>query len=217
VIYWKSKAIFSGLPQNTPPVILSTFCPIELPVPLKPAGAVKHIALKAFTAPLIVQDQAVIKPIVAMNELNVAAIGKNTIAGPEVPEGDHSSAGSSGALIVPLKDSVNKTPEILDRAELMPEFPGGAEALKRFLLKNLRMPETGLEAGSQVRVIAKFVVGPDGKVNGIETIVSGGQAFDAEVKRVIHRMPDWKPGMQHHQKVAVYFNLPVYFVVPEEN
>jgi len=24
-------------------------------------------------------------------------------------------------------------------------------------------------------------------------------------------------GMQHHQKIAVYFNLPVYFVVPEEN
>ena len=28
---------------------------------------------------------------------------------------------------------------------------------------------------------------------------------------------DWRPGMQHHQKIAVYFNLPVYFVVPEEN
>lgn len=216
VIYWKSKAIFSGMPQNTPPVILSTFCPIEQPVLLKPAVAVKRIAVKAFTSPLIVQDHTVIKPIAAMNELNVAAIGKNTIAGPEVPEGDHSSAGSRGTLVAP-KDSVDKTPEILDRADLMPEFPGGAEALKRFLLKNLRMPETGLEAGSQVRVIAKFVVGPDGKVSGIETIVSGGDAFDGEVKRVIHRMPDWKPGMQHHQKVAVYFNLPVYFVVPEEN
>ncbi|HZK65311.1 MAG TPA: hypothetical protein VFC34_14305, partial [Puia sp.] len=54
VIYWKSKAIFSGLTQNTPPVVLSTFCPIEPPVLLKPAGAVKRIALKAFTAPLIV-------------------------------------------------------------------------------------------------------------------------------------------------------------------
>jgi hypothetical protein len=25
-------------------------------------------------------------------------------------------------------------------------------------------------------------------------------------------MPDWKPGMQNHRKVAVYFKLPVIFV-----
>ncbi|MFI5193034.1 MAG: energy transducer TonB [Chitinophagales bacterium] len=220
VIYWKSGTGFSARSINTPPVILTSI-PLSPEVrPLqaaKPAGTLKHGAVKPFTTLLIVRDPAVIKPMATMNELNAAAIGMNTIAGPEVPEADHSSAGPSGTLVNPLKDSVNTTPKILDRAEVMPEFPGGAEALKRFLLKNLRMPETGIEAGSQVLVIAKFVVGPDGKVSGIETIVSGGDAFDGEVKRVIHRMPDWKPGMQRHQKVAVYFNLPVYFVVPEEN
>ncbi|HEY4155800.1 MAG TPA: energy transducer TonB [Puia sp.] len=96
----------------------------------------------------------------------------------------------------------------------MPEFPGGTEALRRYLSRNLRMPDTEKESGSQVRVIVKFVVGPDGRVTGINTILSGGKAFDEEVQRVISRMPTWKPGIQNGRKVSVYFNLPVNFVIP---
>jgi hypothetical protein len=36
-----------------------------------------------------------------------------------------------------------------------------------------------------------------------------------EVRRVILKMPEWKPGMQHNRNVAVYFSLPVNFVAEE--
>jgi protein TonB len=104
---------------------------------------------------------------------------------------------------------------VLDIAEIMPEFPGGTEALKRFLIRNLRMPENNLEEGAQVKVIARFVVGADGRVRDIEIILPADAEFNAEVKRVIAKMPDWKPGSQNHRNVAVYFNLPVNFMRPE--
>ena len=79
-------------------------------------------------------------------------------------------------------------------------------------MKNLRMPDNNLEAGTQIRVVARFVVGADGRVREIEITQTAEDAYNTEVKRVISKMPDWKPGMQNHRKVAVYFNLPVIFV-----
>ena len=94
---------------------------------------------------------------------------------------------------------------------MMPEFPGGTEALKRFLQKNLRMPENNLEQvpGKSNR---PFCGWPDGRVRDVEITQAADEVFNTEVRRVILKMPDWKPGMQNHRNVAVYFNLPVNFV-----
>ena len=77
------------------------------------------------------------------------------------------------------------------------------------------MPENNLEEGEQVKVIARFVVGADGRVRDIEIVHPANAEFNAEVKRVIGKMPEWKPGSQNHRNVAVYFNLPVNFVRTE--
>ncbi len=77
------------------------------------------------------------------------------------------------------------------------------------------MPENSLDAGEQVKVIARFVVGADGRVRDIEITQGAEAVFEKEVKRVIDRMPDWKPGSQNHRNVAVYFTLPVNFVAAE--
>jgi protein TonB len=113
------------------------------------------------------------------------------------------------------EEPVENKDEVLRIAEVMPEFPGGIEALKRFLIRNLHMPENNLEEGEQVKVIARFVVGADGKVRDIEITLPAEAQFNTEVKRVIAKMPDWKPGSQNHRNVAVYYNLPVNFVRPE--
>jgi protein TonB len=109
-------------------------------------------------------------------------------------------------------DGEEKKETVLGIAEVMPEFPGGTEALKKFLLKNLRMPENNLETGEQVKVIARFVVGADGRVRDIEIIQAADADFNQEVRRVVGKMPDWIPGSQNHRNIAVYFNLPVNFV-----
>ncbi len=188
----------------------------EPAVPRPPATARRAIS-GIFTNPDIVRDLPDIRPMATLDELKNVAIVIHADDGSAEPgnTGDHRdpSVGSGNGT----KDSTYEKLEIFDHPEIMPEFPGGPEALKRFLIRNLQMPDAGLEPGSQVRVIAKFIVGPDGKVGGINMIQSGGKAFDEEVRRVISRMPDWKPGIQHQKKVSVYFCLPVNFVVPPEN
>ena len=55
-----------------------------------------------------------------------------------------------------------------DVAEVMPEFPGGAEALMKFLQQNARYPEVAKENGVQGRYIVGFCVTSEGKITDVE-------------------------------------------------
>lgn len=96
-------------------------------------------------------------------------------------------------------------------AEVMPEYPGGMSALRRFLEKNLSNPRD-LEENETVSVKVRFVVGFDGKLKSFETIEDGGEEFNKEVIRVLKRMPEWIPGKTRGQSVSVYYTIPVKFV-----
>ena len=107
-------------------------------------------------------------------------------------------------------------PVIFKTAEIMPEFPGGMEALQRFLAKNMRMPKD-LEPGTRIKVLEKFVVDANGDISAMQTVQTGGAEFDNEVTRVLKKMPRWKPGKQNGKNVAVYFTLPVIFQSQDDN
>jgi protein TonB len=174
----------------------------------------KPPATITFSKPVIVADRNVREPMPAIEKIETNAIGLKTTAG-SPDNGEPPAIGNTiGATTTKNADSVENKNEVLKIAEIMPEFPGGTEALKRFLIRNLRMPENNLEEGAQVKVVARFVVGADGRVRDIEITLPGDTEFNMEVKRVIAKMPDWKPGSQNHRNVAVYFNLPVNFEKP---
>ena len=117
--------------------------------------------------------------------------------------------GSGNAAAQPATTKADETP--LSQAEEMPEYPGGIDALKKFMLKNLRQPDD-LQPGEKIIVKAFFVVNKDGKIGQVKIISTGRNDLDKEVERVINNMPLWKPGKQNANAVAVYFNLPVTFV-----
>jgi len=93
----------------------------------------------------------------------------------------------------------------------MPEFPGGINALRRFLERNLRNPRD-LEDGELISVKVMFVVGYDGKLQRFEVIQDGGKEFNNEVIRVLKQMPAWVPGKSRGQNVSVFYTIPVKFV-----
>lgn len=96
--------------------------------------------------------------------------------------------------------------------ESMPEFPGGQQALFKYLGDNVKYPVIAQENGIQGRVICQFVVNKDGSIVDIEVIRSGGDpSLDKEAVRVIKSMPKWKPGKQRGKPVRVKFTLPVNF------
>ncbi|MBQ3998348.1 MAG: energy transducer TonB [Paludibacteraceae bacterium] len=96
--------------------------------------------------------------------------------------------------------------------ESMPEFPGGQQALFKYLSDNIKYPVIAQENGIQGRVICQFTVNKDGSIVDIEVVRSGGDpSLDKEAVRVIKSMPKWKPGKQRGKPVRVKYTVPVSF------
>ena len=96
--------------------------------------------------------------------------------------------------------------------ESMPEFPGGQQALFKYLSENVKYPVIAQENGIQGRVICQFVVNIDGSIVDVEVVRSGGDpSLDKEAIRVIKSMPKWKPGKQRGKPVRVKYTVPVNF------
>jgi periplasmic protein TonB len=112
--------------------------------------------------------------------------------------------------------TVKKTPEPdlsipVENPEVEPSYPGGINALRIFLQRNLTNPRD-LEEGEQVSVQIKFIVGYDGKLQRFETVRDGGADFNNEVIRVLKKMPQWIAGKSNGRNVSVYYSIPVKFV-----
>jgi protein TonB len=96
--------------------------------------------------------------------------------------------------------------------EDQPEFPGGMQALMKYLRDNINYPRISRENNSQGRAYVNFVVNTDGSITSVEILKSSGDIYlDKEAMRVVSGMPNWKPGKQAGKAVRVRFTLPVMF------
>lgn len=93
-------------------------------------------------------------------------------------------------------------------------FPGGHEALLRFLQNNLVCPPDELGMGEKKVVVASFLLNTDGSPSNIRITQPGGKDFDQEVIRVIKLMPRWEPQMSNGTPVPVTVTQHVTFVRP---
>ena len=99
-------------------------------------------------------------------------------------------------------------PEIFTYVEQMPE---PSVNVPEFLQKNLRYPELAKENNIQGRVTLRFVVDEQGNVSDVNVVKGIGGGCDEEAKRVVMKMPKWKPGKQNGKAVKVYYTLPISF------
>ena len=95
--------------------------------------------------------------------------------------------------------------------EEMPEYPGGADELRRFLARNVKYPAEAQKAKTQGKVNVSFVVNSVGKVEQPKIEQSVDPALDAEAIRVVGLMPAWKPGKQRGVAVSVSYTIPIQF------
>ncbi len=97
--------------------------------------------------------------------------------------------------------------------EQQPEYPGGLEALRTFLGKNLNYPRSAASAGVSGRVYVSFVVNTDGSLTDLQVLKGIGFGCDEEAVRVMQKMPHWRPGKQSGRAVRVKYNLPISFTL----
>ena len=188
--------------------------------PIKPKEAVKQkpdipkvAAVKFTTPPEIKDDDKVKDKMTAISDMD----GKKISDKPGDGIIDDGTAKQIEKQVAGAGDGIPATPKQPDFViqERNPEFPGGTEALKRFLSKNLSTPDE-LEAGEKKVVQIRFKVDKDGTVTSFEIVISGGNEFDREVVRVCKKMPRWTPAIQNGINVPVSYVLPVTFIGLEE-
>ena len=97
--------------------------------------------------------------------------------------------------------------------EQQPEFPGGNEALFKFLSDNIVYPKLAQDEGYSGKVYVQFVIRKDGSVKDVNVIRGLHKSLDKEAVRVIKMMPNWKPGIQRGKPVNTRFTLPIYFKI----
>lgn len=96
-------------------------------------------------------------------------------------------------------------------AEVDPEFPGGMEALYKYLAENIKYPEQAKAEKMQGRVAVSFVIEKDGSVTNAKVVRGIGGGCNEEALRVVNAMPKWTPGRMSDEPVRVNYVLPITF------
>ena len=151
----------------------------------QPAGRAKYLLFLPFLA------------LLALGCMNVTAVR----AGQPAP--------ARSETAVRTADAGND--KVYDKADVMPAFPGGQQALARFIGENLTYPATAQENNVQGRVIVQFTVGTDGSVKGVRVVNSVDPALDNEVVRTLQGMPKWTPAQRDGQAVEAEMTYGVVF------
>lgn len=188
--------------------------PVTIPPPPVHAAPPPAAATTAFTNPVITdKDVPPDEMPPKHDDLEGKIIGVANIDGPEGGmDIDLGATGGNGHGVITVENKAADADGPLTFVERMPEFPGGEAALAKYLAKNIRYPHLAQENGIQGTIFIQFVVNRDGTISQVKTngAVKGG-GLEEEAIRVVGKMPNWKPGKQNGQLVAVYFNLPVSF------
>jgi len=102
---------------------------------------------------------------------------------------------------------------VYNRAEPMPEFPGGQDALAAYIENHLNYPQQAVDDNTTGTVRVSFVVDEKGKVTRPQ--VAGnrkvGDGLDEEAVKVVEQMPAWKPGKIKGKNVKTRLELPITF------
>ena len=95
--------------------------------------------------------------------------------------------------------------------EELPEFPGGAVELMKWLTKNLKYPISAQQRKVQGKVVAQFIVNIDGSISNIELLTHVDPSLDREALRVVRLMPKWKAGKQDAKPCRTQVCIPIVF------
>jgi periplasmic protein TonB len=149
------------------------------------------------------------KPIVPLTPIEVEHDPPNQST--EIPEVDPTP--DTPHTGDPSLDFVEGTIEVVDEPILNPddlevhaEFPGGHQAMAKFIQKTMKKPRGPI--GLEGVIYLKFVVEKDGSVGHVEVMKGISPTLDEEAKRVVKLMK-FNPGKQRGREVRQWMLLPL--------
>lgn len=130
---------------------------------------------------------------------------------------DHkNNSGGGNDTVQNIVDVFTKKPPTIieppqSHAQVMPQFPEGEEAFKRYLDEHISPSD--FDPGSEF--VIQFVVEIDGSISHVRVLKGYGSEKEEILMQVIKGMPAWSPGSNNGQPTRVYLNLPISFVDQE--
>jgi TonB family protein len=117
----------------------------------------------------------------------------------------------AGLLVVNTGVAQTAEETVLQQAEVMPEFPGGQEAMMKYLAEQIKYPAEDKKNKVEGNVFVSFVIDKTGVVRNAEIKRGVSATIDAEALRVVSSMPAWRPAENKGEKVSVQYVLPIAF------
>lgn len=94
-----------------------------------------------------------------------------------------------------------------------PSFPGGKEALDKFISTNLVYPQTSKSLGVEGVVTLQFIVNTDGSIGTIKVVRMIDPDLEQEAIRIVKKMPAWIPADKDGVPVESTAEVSVPFVL----
>ncbi|MBR9860673.1 hypothetical protein GYB22_07970 [bacterium] len=131
----------------------------------------------------------------------------------QVPKMILKSGPKGPGLIKKTGLSLMKTaPTTIDSfVSVMPQFPGGQEALNDYFQENVNIPDEVRSWSDGFTVAVEFVVMYDGSIDKVKIKHSGLSGFGMEkrVKQAVEKMPEWIPGSNGGMPANVKLVVPI--------
>ena len=97
----------------------------------------------------------------------------------------------------------------------VPVYPGGEEAMQKFIAENMKYPAPALENGVEGVVPLHVTINADGTVGAIKIVRMIDPDLEQEAIRIVKKMPAWTPADKDGVAVESFVDIPVKFTLPE--
>jgi TonB family protein len=96
-----------------------------------------------------------------------------------------------------------------------PEFPGGEEALMKYIQSHIHYPPMAARNNIQGKVVVQLVVYKNGYVGIVKVVRSVDKDLDKEAVRICKTLPKFTPGRKDGIAVDMWYTVPVHFKLPK--
>jgi protein TonB len=185
---------------SAPPPIEKIYVP---PPPTEKVVVQQKKKIEKYVAPVVVQEE-VVEPeeeMMTMEEI------RELISSTGDSFGDSEGVETVVVVVTPPEQAI----VVGDYKD--PEFPGGKEALMKWLDNHLKYPSVAQRMGVEGKVVVEFIVDENGKISEAEIKESLHRLCDREALRLINSMPDWIPGEKNGVKTLIKYTLSVPFIL----
>jgi len=95
--------------------------------------------------------------------------------------------------------------------DMWAKYPGGNEALQKYIQMNTRIPEAARIEGYNGRLVIMYVVDREGEASMAEVLMSPHKAITSMYEKLIKNMERWEPAVLNDEPVEQRYIITALF------